>query len=479
MKKIFYTTITALLCLTCSLATVYAYSYTDIERFLPNNRTLDGDPYLTYGDPAVNIDHEFMEDLIQEEIINFNNLVDSYDNASTPSAGYTWDMKIFHPGETPGVLPPSSGRFPVIIVCKGMGGSSPWAYSYMDWLGEAYAAKGYVVAIPQFMHDSMGEDPPVDTTSFDDIRVSIFALQVSQTLDYLEEKFSASGRLNSDNTTMIGHSVGGWVSIRTACHESRVSRIVLLSAMYDKYYYLNVLDTFDIMRFLSSLPEADKPALHVQHYTQNSTGCPPVAPACDPVPIIDGWTTNVSEDLWLPFLCDGGDCWERTGTSNHYLLYDGPKQDGIRDNPYLTHSGGDTEKGYPEVIRLLDEFFSEFPVDIPSDNNSVALVETRSTPGFAPPVFHLEVDEKACPSTYLLGDKDLQLNTIRRFRDEVLAKRKTGKKLIELYYKNGEGIIAVFDDYSLIKDTAKKALECLVPAINLLLKFKVTILSLR
>ncbi len=56
---------------------------------------------------------------------------------------------------------------------------------------------------------------------------------------------------------------------------------------------------------------------------------------------------------------------------------------------------------------------------------------------------------------------------------------KTGKKLIELYYKNGEGIIAVFDDYSLIKDTAKKALECLVPAINLLLKFKVTILSLR
>jgi len=369
----------------------YAYDSSDIEHYVTANRTLSGNPYRTSG--GENVDQPFMIDLIQEEIGNFNLLMDDYDDPDNPSEGYAWDLKIFHPGETAGVLPSDGGSYPIIIICKGATGSSPELYWYMDWLGSEYARKGYVVAVPQFIADTSG--PPAGFAPITDIRVDIYALQVSQTIDYLEEKFSSSGLLNADETTVIGHSFGGYVSLRAACNDRRITRIALLSAYYENYYQLNVIDSYDIMKVLNSLPEAVKPALHVQRYTLNSTGCPEIDPECDPVPVIDGFLINLSEDPWIPFTgyCDGTtyDC-SRGGTFYHYTLYNGPKEDGIKNNPYLDHSGGNTELGRPEVIRLLDNFFEAFPVSSVHEHPVYSVVETRSTPGFEPPVMYLSGD---------------------------------------------------------------------------------------
>ena len=445
-----------------------AYNASDIEQFLEYNRTLDGNPYRLSDDK--NIDHAFMYDLIQQEIEQFNNMVDDYDDPDNPAEGYTWDLKIFHPGETAGVLPSDGGPYPVIVICKGATGASPELYSYMDWLASAYAQKGYVVAIPQFIGDTSG--PPLGFETFSDIRVDIYALQVSQTLDYLEEKFSASGLLNSNETTVIGHSFGGYVSLRATCHDRRIARIALLSAYYEDYYERNVIDTYDIMRIINNLPAEEKPALHVQRYTLESKGCPDIDPECDPVPVIDGFLMNFSEDPWIPFTgyCDGTvyDC-SRGGSFYHYTLYDGPKEDGIRNNPYLDHSGGNLELGRPEVIRLLDNFFETFPVDSPGEFSGYSLVETESTPGFDPPVFYLETDLPVCPATFLLGDRKPETGTLRDFRDQVLANSNLGKKLIKLYYINGERIVNIFDQHSIIKAAAGMALRLTVPFINLML----------
>jgi pimeloyl-ACP methyl ester carboxylesterase len=369
----------------------YSYDSTEIVHYLTANRTLNGNPYRTSG--GENVDQPFMIDLIQEEIANFNNLIDDYDDPGNPSEGYAWDLKIFHPGETVGILPPDGGPYPIIIICKGATGSSPELYWYMDWLGSEYAQKGYVVAIPQFIADTSG--PPPGFAPITDIRVDIYSLQVSQTIDYLEEKFSSSGLLNADETTVIGHSFGGYVSLRAACNDRRITRTVLLSAYYENYYQLNVIDTYDIMRILNTLPEAAKPALHVQRYTLNSTGCPAIDPECDPVPVIDGFLINLLEDPWMPFTsyCDGTtyEC-SRGGTFYHYTLYNGPKEDGIKNNPYLDHSGGNLELGRPEVIRLVDNFFEAFPVSSVNEHPVYTLVETRSTPGFEPPVLYLSGD---------------------------------------------------------------------------------------
>ena len=255
-------------------------------------------------------------------------------------------------------------------------------------------------------------------------------------------------------------------------HQVHPARIALLSAYYEDYYERNVLDSYDIMRFINNLPEEEKPALHVQRYTLNSTGCPAIDPECDPVPVIDGFLMNLSEDDWIPFTgyCDGTDydC-SRGGSFYHYTLYDGPKEDGIKNNPYLDHSGGNFELGRPEVIRLLDNFFQAFPVTTSGDYAQHSLVETRSTPGFDPPVFYLETTSLVCPATYLLGDRKPQLNTLRKFREQVLVKSKTGEKLVSLYYTNGERIVEVFDNYSFIKAAAGVALNLTVPYINLIL----------
>jgi pimeloyl-ACP methyl ester carboxylesterase len=351
----------------------------------------------------------------------------------------------------------------------------------MDWLASEYAQKGYVVAIPQFIADTSG--PPLGFVTFSDIRVDIYALQVSQTLDYLEEKFSTSGLLNSSETTVIGHSFGGYVSLRATCHDRRIVRIALLSAYYEDYYELNVIDTYDIMRIINNLPEEEKPALHVQRFTLNSAGCPAIDPECDPVPVIDGFLMNFSEDPWIPFTgyCDGTtyDC-SRGGSFYHYTLYTGPKEDGIKNNPYLDHSGGNIELGRPEVIRLLDNFFEAFPISSANKHPVYSLVETRSTPGFDPPVFYLHGDsdgddipddEDNCPLNFnsdqadtdgdgagdicdsnpncsvitIYGNHSDETAMLRHFRDDFLSKSQEGKELIKLYYQWSPAIVRAME----------------------------------
>ena len=184
---------------------------------------------------------------------------------------------------------------------------------------------------------------------------------------------------------------------------------------------------------------------------------------------------NLSEDPWIPFTgyCDGTayDC-SRGGSFYHYTLYGGPKEDGIRNNPYLDHSGGNLELGRPEVIRLLDTFFETFPVDSPGEFPNYSLVETGSTPGFEPPVFYLEADSPVCPATYLLGDRKSEINTLRDFRDKVLARSGAGEKIIRLYYTNGKKIVNIFDQHSIVKAAAEKLLNLIIPFVNWRLETK-------
>jgi hypothetical protein len=75
-----------------------------------------------------------------------------------------------------------------------------------------------------------------------------------------------------------------------------------------------------------------------------------------------------------------------------------------------------------------------------------------------------------CPATALLGDSDPQLDSIRRFRDEVLSRSKAGMILIEFYYKNSNKITGIIENNPKIKKSAGKLLRSLAPAMALLLK---------
>ncbi len=75
----------------------------------------------------------------------------------------------------------------------------------------------------------------------------------------------------------------------------------------------------------------------------------------------------------------------------------------------------------------------------------------------------------ACLATNLLGKDDSRLDIVRQFRDETLSEISMGNKVIEFYYRNSDRLIAVLDKNPTIKESAKKALEALVPMIKLLL----------
>lgn len=75
-----------------------------------------------------------------------------------------------------------------------------------------------------------------------------------------------------------------------------------------------------------------------------------------------------------------------------------------------------------------------------------------------------------CPISSLLGEDDPRLDIIRQFRDEVLAKSAVGKKLIEVYYNNDEKIMEILDEHPTVQRIAKKVLEALVPAMEMLIE---------
>jgi len=76
----------------------------------------------------------------------------------------------------------------------------------------------------------------------------------------------------------------------------------------------------------------------------------------------------------------------------------------------------------------------------------------------------------ACPAAKLLGEESPQLDIIRQLRDKIMKKSAAGRKLIGLYYKNGDIIISIFDRHPGVRRTAKNIIELLVPVITQIVK---------
>jgi pimeloyl-ACP methyl ester carboxylesterase len=343
---------------------------------LVHNRTLH-EPFLInqdkdLGEVGAPIDYTFMVKMIFNEVKAFNQFADPYDDPARPSAGYSWQLKIFHPGSSPGKLPAEGAPYHIIIFCVGAGGSDPVYYNAMDWLGNYYARRGYLVAIPIFI----GNDADLSGRPFYEIATDIYALQVSQTIDYLRHKFRGIFRspVDTGQVTVMGHSLGGYVAQKTAVQDCRIARLCLLSSafVYQQYWPGFLVDTADTYDLLNGFPKKRGMALHVQRFTRPpyNIPCPDFDPECDWIPPVDGFITQVdlSADPWEPHLCSGENCGVRDGTLYNYVLYQGPKQDGIKNNILLDHTaivmpGEENDAGRLLILQYLDEFFTQFPLD--------------------------------------------------------------------------------------------------------------------
>ncbi|MCX5896543.1 MAG: hypothetical protein NTZ51_12060 [Proteobacteria bacterium] len=73
-----------------------------------------------------------------------------------------------------------------------------------------------------------------------------------------------------------------------------------------------------------------------------------------------------------------------------------------------------------------------------------------------------------CPAQATLGEDDPRLDTLREFRDDVLAKSPLGQKLITLYYKSGDAVVEVLEKNPELKQYAKEFLETILPYIEMI-----------
>jgi hypothetical protein len=83
--------------------------------------------------------------------------------------------------------------------------------------------------------------------------------------------------------------------------------------------------------------------------------------------------------------------------------------------------------------------------------------------------FLKQFNQNICPVVYLLGKKDPRVGTVRKVRDELLAKSSSGQEIIELYKQHGAQLIAIFENSPMIKNAARKLLGAIIPVIEFLL----------
>jgi pimeloyl-ACP methyl ester carboxylesterase len=81
-------------------------------------------------------------------------------------------------------------------------------------------------------------------------------------------------------------------------------------------------------------------------------------------------------------------------------------------------------------------------------------------------------DKPQCPVVSLLGNQSKQVISLRRFRDQMLAKSTAGQNLIEYYYLYADAITNIFDSHPIVRGSAKKALELLVPMMDKLFRLE-------
>lgn len=76
--------------------------------------------------------------------------------------------------------------------------------------------------------------------------------------------------------------------------------------------------------------------------------------------------------------------------------------------------------------------------------------------------FLKQFDQNKCPIAYLLEKEDSRVKTVRKFRDEFLAKSASGQDIISWYQQRGEAIIEIFKKHPVIKNAARILVEVII-----------------
>jgi hypothetical protein len=77
-----------------------------------------------------------------------------------------------------------------------------------------------------------------------------------------------------------------------------------------------------------------------------------------------------------------------------------------------------------------------------------------------------------CPAEALLGKDDPRLDTLREFRDQVLASNPDGQKLIRMYYDSSAAVVQLLEKNPGLNQVARHYLEAILPGIERMIQLK-------
>jgi hypothetical protein len=79
-------------------------------------------------------------------------------------------------------------------------------------------------------------------------------------------------------------------------------------------------------------------------------------------------------------------------------------------------------------------------------------------------------DEGPCAVSFALHNDEIKIDTLRRFRDEVLSKTPIGRAYIRLYYEWSPVIVQAMEEDDEFKAWVKETIENLMPMIERAMK---------
>ena len=114
--------------------------------------------------------------------------------------------------------PPSAGRFPLVVISHGTGGSELGH----AWLAEALAREGFVVASLRHPGDDYTDRSAVRRPDYFARRPA----QASRVVDALLADPAWAARIDATRIAVVGHSAGGHVALALAGGEPSVARVL-------------------------------------------------------------------------------------------------------------------------------------------------------------------------------------------------------------------------------------------------------------
>jgi hypothetical protein len=71
-----------------------------------------------------------------------------------------------------------------------------------------------------------------------------------------------------------------------------------------------------------------------------------------------------------------------------------------------------------------------------------------------------------CPAVFALGEDSNDLNTLRKFRDEVLSETAEGQQIIQLYYQLGPAVVKAMGKDKELKKEMKEMIDSILPLLR-------------